>query len=258
MLKKLLLCSSLVLLPAVSFAEDIELPDALSDVEVLSDILPVSETDTPAPQKRISRQQEMIPYITSAIDENAALNIKNAEQVFCYHVAKRPKGYTGYTLNNFALTGYCGELDRSAVTTIYEALFTKSPNIITAASPCRIAPKIMLRFGKGVDSTDILLSSPCPSFTSFYAGKYKSFNIKQGVIDDIINTLSQTIEPFNSPSLLTQTVANGTPSTPKDSELLEKKQKEQALLPAPAEETAETKPTATGWGKLNLKFKKKN
>lgn len=249
---------SLTALPAVSFAQSPDLPNALTDFEAFSDILPVTETDIQTPTKRISRQQEMIPYIASSIDEIAAQNIKNPEQVFCYHVTKRPKGYTGYTLNNFAITGYCGELDRSAVTTIYEALFTKSPNIITAASSCRIEPKIMLRFVKGVDTTDILLSSPCPSFTSYYAGKYKSFNIKQGVIDDIITELTKKNEPFNSPSLLAQTVANGTPATTKDTELLEKKQKEHAKSqPTPAPQT-ENKPAATGWGNINLKFKNKN
>lgn len=249
---------SLTILPAVSFAQSPDLPNALTDFEAFSDILPITENDTQTPTRRISRQQEMIPYISSAIDEIAALNLKNPEQVFCYHVTKRPKGYTGYTLDNFAMTGYCGELDRSAVTTIYEALFTKSPNIITAASSCRIEPKIILRFIKGVDSTDILLSSPCPSFTSFYAGKYKSFNIKQGVIDDIITELAQKNEPFNSPSLLAQTVANGTPTTPKDTELLERKQKEHEILPTSITDKApETKP-ATGWGKLNLKLKNKN
>lgn len=266
MLKYILL--ALLSLPVTSaFAEDI--PPELESFGDFSDILPVEDAASTSQKKRSSKNQTIIPYIASAIQDAAVYNIQNAEQVFCYRVVKRPKDYTGYTLNNFAVSGYCGELDNSQTATTYEALFTQSPNIITVPSSCRIEPKIMLRFARGVDYTDILLSSPCPSFTVFYAGKYKAFNIKQGIIDDIISQFNRTDETFNSPTLLKQTVANAKAETSKEQEQLEKKQRENAPLMAwqkpqtPSEpklpgvsapvSSSKTETSAPkGWGNLKL------
>lgn len=232
----------------------------LQGFEAYSDILPGDSTYLTKPAHNAFRLKSIIPAITSAIPEAAAYNIKNAEQVFCYQVAKRPAEYTGYTLSSFAVTGYCGELDTSNIVTAYEALFTQGPNLISAQANCRIEPRIMLRFARGVDYTDVLLSLPCPSFTVFYGGRYKAFNIKQGVITDLIEQFEKTNTPFNSPTLLKQTVANGTPSTDDEIAKLEKKQKENAPVmnwkqkeekPQPATDPT---PKKSGWGNIKLRM----
>ena len=84
----------------------------------------------------------------------------------------------------------------------------------------------MLRFIRGVDAVDVLLSSPCASFTVFYAGRYKSFNIKQAIIDDVISQFDKKREDFLSPSLVKQTVATANSEDVEDSYKLEKKQLE--------------------------------
>ena len=206
------------------------MPVELQQFEGFSDILPLDEFGQERGTKRVARQQDIIPFIKSSIPETATYNLMNAEQIFCYHIAKRPKDYTGYTIDGMAVSGFCGELNTSTAATAYEALFTQSPNILTKVADCRIEPRIMLRFARGVDYTDVLLSSPCPSFTIFYAGRYKSFNIKQGIIDDIIKQLENTNEAFNSPTLLKQTVANGKPATLSEEEMMAKKQKENAPI----------------------------
>lgn len=234
----------------------------LQEFEAFADILPTDSFLPSQPTRRSSKLKNIIPSISSSIPEAATYNIRNAEQIFCYHVDKRPAKYTGYTLNSFAITGYCGELNTGENITVYEALFTQSPNIITAHSDCRIEPRIMLRFVRGVDYTDILLSSPCPSFTVFYAGKYKAFNIKKGVIDDIITLLEKNKSDFNSPSLLKQTVANGTPSTDKEIDELNKKNQENAPLMKwkKQETTTKEQPSSSttsspkGWGNIKLKM----
>jgi len=245
----------LSLMPLSAVAES-DMPIELQQFEGFSDILPLDEFGNERGTKRVARQQDIIPFIKSSIPETATYNLMNAEQIFCYHIAKRPKDYTGYTIDGMAVTGYCGELDTGTSATAYEALFAQSPNILTKVADCRIEPRIMLRFARGVDYTDVLLSSPCPSFTIFYAGKYKSFNIKQGVIDEIIKQLENTKENFNSPTLLKQTVANGKAATLSEEELLAKKQKENAPIMNwkqkqendTEEETAEQKKPTTGWG----------
>ncbi len=251
-----LLCAA----PAAVYADDAGLPPELQGLGLDEAILPIGTDDNgaAASSRRTLRQQSIIPFIADSIPQAAAYNISNAEQVFCYHVGRRPQGYTGYTLNNFAIADYCGELDMGQRATTYEALFTQSPNIITAPAQCKIAPRVMLRFVRGVDFTDVLLSSPCPSFTVFYAGKYHAFNIKQGIIDDIISQFNNSISTFNSPSYLRQTVANGTASTDKEAEQYEKKQRENAPVmnwkkPAAADtaSSAAEKPRK-GWGNIKL------
>ncbi len=251
-----------------------DLPPELQGFGLNADILPIgsnNESGLPSVSQSSSRQT-IIPFIMSTLPKataNAATrNISNAEQVFCYHVAPTTPNGNDYTLNNFAIVDYCGELDRGTTATTYEALFTQGPNIITAQANCRIEPRVMLRFVRGIDYTDILLSSPCPSFTVFYAGRYTAFNIKQGIIDDIISQFDQTRETFNSPSLLKKTVANGVAETIQEKETYEKKQKENTpLMKWKTQNAAEsktaldnddnssaTKPVAKGWGNIKLRM----
>ena len=238
-----------------------DIPLELQELDSLADLLPENEFDLnnkTTKTKLRTQEKAIIPQITETIPEAASFNINNPEQVFCYHVEKRPSGYKGYTLGNYAIKDYCGELDFDQTTTVYEALFTRSPNIITTLSNCRIEPKVMLRFLRGVDYTDVLLSSPCHSFTIFYAGRYKSFNVKQGIIDDIISQFSKKTETFHSPALIKQTVANAVAKDEIQSYELEKNQKKSPTLWNNDEpkEQSDNKPTNTptkkGWGKIKL------
>lgn len=285
-LTALLTAVSLVFAGISASAADGDLPPELQGLGLYEDILPIGSDGTGGlpSSRRASRQQSIIPFIISSLPKAtsaaATNNIANAEQVFCYHVAKKPADFAGYTLDNFAVTGYCGELDIGATATTYEALFTQSPNIITAPAACAIEPRVMLRFVRGVDYTDVLLSSPCPSFTIFYAGRYTAFNIKQGVIDDIISQFDKENQPFNSPALLKKTVANGVADTDKEAEAYEKKQRENAPVmnwktPAAEEDrtpsasgsgsslpqassakdsSGTSKPAARGWGNIKLRM----
>jgi len=214
--------------PLMSIAQS-ELPLELQDFEFIN-IVP---HDSPKQEQRtapISRQVDVIPYIKKDLSEAALYNIMNPEQVFCYYVAPRPQNYTGYTLDNRAITGFCGELNISQISTTYEALFTKSPNILTTTADCKIVPEVMIRFIRGVDATDVMLSSACPSFTVFYAGKAKPFNVKKKIIDDIIKQLTKINEPFHSPALLKQTVPSAVANTTAEEDFLAKKQKENMPL----------------------------
>ncbi len=233
-------------------------PVELQGFEYLEDLLPEDEFDSVdiKVNKNRSMQKEIIPFIKDKIPEAAAYNIANSEQVFCYHVEKRTKGYTGYTVGNYKIVDYCGELDFDVLTTSYEPLFTRSPNIITTQANCKIEPKVMLRFVRGIDYTDVLLSSPCPSFTVFYGGRYSAFNIKQGIIDDVINQFKDKSEAFHSPALIGQTSANGVAKNEDEAYRLEKKKKENdAKYKVEKDEKANKgKPKNGGWGNIKLKM----
>ena len=248
-----------LLLLGMSAEVKAEVPPELQGFEFLEDALPKDEFGSTNRKKdsnsRRSMQKDIIPQIVEKIPEVASFNIQNAEQVFCYHVEKREKDYKGYTIGNYKVVDYCGELDFGTQTTTYEALFTRSPNIITTIANCRIVPKVMLRFVRGVDVVDVLLSSPCSSFTVFYAGKYKSFNIKQGIIDDVISQFDKKRDEFLSPSLVKQTVANASIESAEDSYKLEKNKKELEELEEGKEEVKEKKQEKkSGWGNLKLKM----
>ena len=238
--------------------QEYSVPAELQNFEAFADILPADEFGQARGTERTNQNFDIIPLIQSEIKDDASYNIMHPEQVFCYHVTRHPKDYTGYTLNKFALIDYCGELDKSQTATAYEALFTKSANILTTRSDCRIEPQLILRFVRGVDYTDVLLSSPCHSITIFYAGKYHSFNVKQHIIDDIIKQFDQARETFNSPALLKKTVANAEATTSEEEEKLKKKQNEAQPIKKKKkkqEQDAE-KPATSGWGKINLKIKR--
>lgn len=264
MKKKLLLILSACTFPLIVFAQMDNTPAALRDVRGFSNILPISEGNDsmvlPISGKARADKENIIPFIKSSISEISANIISNPEQVFCYQVEKRIKDDKRYTLDGFAVKGFCGELDKGAISTTYSALFTQSPNIITTPAQCKIEPRLIVRFVKGVDYADVLLSSPCPSFTIFYGGKYKAFNIKQGVIDDIIKQLSEKVETFHSPALIKKTVANAEATSTEESETLEKKQREHETSLSEENTETETKPEESapksGWGNINLKFKK--
>ena len=259
MKKKLLMILSICAFPLIVWAQMDNTPKALQDLDNFSDILPIREGDDSMVLSisggERNYHENIIPFIKSSISETSANIISDPEQVFCYEVEKRGKADKRYTLDGFAITGFCGELDKGAISTTYSALFTQSPNIITTPSQCKIEPKLMVRFVKGVDYADVLLSSPCPSFTIFYGGKYKSFNIKLGVIDDIIKQLSEKTEAFHSPALLKKTVANAEAASAEESETLEKKQRENNIS-REEDKQPEAPVQKSGWGNINLKFKK--
>ena len=244
------------------YANANDLPAELRNFEGLSGLLPVTDS-TEQSVKRSSSKPSIIPYIEKTIKRSAAHNITNFEQVFCYHIQRPAQNYTGYTINNYAITDYCGELDTSTIATSYEALFTQGPNIITTSPGCNATPKIMLRFARGVEYTDVLLSYPCALFAVYHAGKQYIFNIKQGVINDLISQFDNKSEPFNSPTLLKQTVANAIISTVEDASKLDSKKRENELKMSwqkdeqsdatPKAKTQNNTTSATGWGKIKLR-----
>ncbi len=69
----------------------------------------------------------------------------------------------------------------------------------------------MLRFFRGVDHTDILISNPCSYYAIFYASKLRSFDVKpiQNFIKSLITTFENSKVSFVSPALYGQLVPVG-------------------------------------------------
>lgn len=199
-------------------------------------------------------------FLSNRIPESAAKNINKAEKVFCYTVDYAAAGYEGYTIHNLALKGSCGELSPAGRNLIKNSVFENNSLYSNSKDSCNISPKIILRYINGADYTDVLFSSPCQSLTFFHDSDIITINAAPGaaIIDQIVKAYSGLSEPYQSPALLGQMVANGQALNQRDKEVLRKMAPTEAPIKKwntqqPASQQAPTQnkqPVRSGWNKL--------
>ena len=192
----------------------------------------------------------ILDEISSAIGDSALNNISNAEQVFCYQIANRPENYTGYTIDGMAIVGFCGVINKELQTLIKSELLMNPENILfDVTENCVIRPQVMLRFVRGIDATDILLSSPCHALAVFYGGKISAFNAKPAsqIIDAIIDPLIKNKVDFASPALFNQLMPIGVAQTDEQKALIQKKNEP---IRNWQQKQQENKARKAGWNKL--------
>lgn len=176
-------------------------------------------------QTTVATKNEIIAKIKDNISAYGLNNITQAEQIFCYTVDKPPIDYNGYTMNGMALTGFCGVLGKSDKDLFINEFFHNENSTSNIVAKCVIEPKVMLRFIKGVDYTDVLLSAPCHSFSVFYGGKIKSFNAEPAskIIEAFIQVYTKRKTDFISPALLNQVLPIGIAKTAEQKALIKEK-----------------------------------
>ena len=189
-----------------------------------------------------------------SIGSSGIANITDAEAVFCYQVASKPAGYKGYTINNVAVSGFCGIIEDNLKNMIVRQFFATPENISSDVAQCVIKPRLMLRFVRGVDYTDVLLSSPCHSFSVFYGGKVRSYNFSPAaeIIDVMVESFRPKTIPFVSPAMLRQLLPIGVAQTPAQKEMVAKQSgpvRNWETQSAPAKPAVQKK---GGWKNLNL------
>lgn len=200
--------------------------------------------------KQNKKNKEILQEIKTAIGDSAIKNITDSEQVFCYQIANRPENYTGYTLDGMAIVGFCGVINQDLQSLIKYELLQNPENILfNETENCVIRPQLMLRFFRGVDSTDILLSSPCHAIAIFYGGKIAAFNAKPAnqIIDAIITPLIKMKVDFASPALFNQLLPVGVAQTESQKQLQKQKNEPVNKWQKKQEEQAAKK---SGWNKL--------
>lgn len=201
---------------------------------------------------------EKLEVLQSIIDSTtpAAIdNITKAEQVFCYQIESKPAGYTGYTIDGMAVTGFCGVINAELQGMIVKQFFATAENISNVPDKCIIRPKLMLRFVRGVDNTDVLLSAPCHSFSVFYAGKVKTYNFKPGaeIIDVMVNSFKGSTIPFTSPALLNQLLPIGVVQNNEQKQIIEEKRPSAPVRQwDTGKEPIPTTPAKKGWNNLKM------
>ncbi len=200
--------------------------------------------------------KEILPEIKDAIGVDALNNIENAEQTFCYEVAGKPDEYTGYVLNGMAVTGFCGVLNDDLRKAVINDLFMTRKNILfNVQEDCVIRPRILLRFIRGIDATDVLLSAPCYSFAIFYGGKVNVFNTKTAskVWNALISSFQKNHADFVSPAILGQLLPVGVPQTPEQKALVSDMPKPIRNWEKDTPKKEEKKDNKnTGWNNLNF------
>lgn len=193
----------------------------------------------------------------------AMKNIFEAEQVFCYEVFPQDPEYQGYTLNNFPIRGFCGVLNQDVRNMINQHFFATDEGVdFENAEQCMIQPKIMLRFVRGVDYTDVLFSSPCHALVIFYGGSLNAYNYKPAaeLIDTIVNNLQSKHQEFVSPALLNQVLPIGVVQNEQQRKMINKNSEPIRKWEAKAEarvkkQEEEIKRQNTGWNKLKTRLK---
>ncbi len=203
-----------------------------------------------------TKDAPILERISKAIGPSALQNITDAEQIFCYQITNKPENYTGYTLDGMAVSGFCGVINNELKDLIVSELFKNPDNILfDQTEECIIRPKIILRFVRGVDMTDVLFSSPCHAFAIFYGGRINAFNAKPAatVIDALVTPLLKGRIDFASPALLNQLLPIGVAQTEEQKNLLNRKN-EPIRNWIKTQQQEEEQPRRNGWNKLNLKL----
>ena len=210
-----------------------------------------SETSPNTPSWQPNPEYDTIlEEISSAIGSSALNNITGSEQVFCYQIANKPENYTGYTIDGMAIVGFCGVINQDLQTLIKSELMMNPNNILfDVTENCVIRPQIMLRFVRGIDATDVLLSSPCHALAIFYGGKISAFNAKPAaqIIDAVIEPLIKNKVDFASPALFNQLLPIGVAQTEEQKALLQRKNEPIKQWQKQQQTNAARK---SGWNKL--------
>lgn len=233
----------LVLLFSVSFVGV-----AYSQVDNNSGI-PTSFRDTNEQTSQVV--DEFLALIKSDLNEYGLNNIKNAEKIYYYEVINAPKGYDGYTINGFAVRSFGGMITEEVKPALIQVLFGTEGAISLDNANCVVKPKVMFRFVRGVDYTDVLLSSPCQSMVVYYAGNINIYNLSPiaTVIDTFVKELTANTTPFVSPALLNQTLPVGIVNNEKEKELVNQANKRAPVRDWNAN-TVETTPKKPSWGSV--------
>ena len=144
--------------------------------------------------------------IRERIRADAAYIIGEPEETLCYGIARKSPKKRSATIDGYAHTGNCGSLNETGMAEIQSKLFNAESyemNVMKIAS-CVINPKLALRFRKGFDFVDVILSGGnCPAVLFLYGGETKEFSAKpiKEWLDTFIEAVSNDLEPVKPEEL---------------------------------------------------------
>ena len=161
----------------------------------------VSESDPnqeEAPFEKIVSKE-----IRERIRADAAYIIGEPDEALCYGIARKSPKKRSATIDGYAHTGNCGALNSVGMTEVQKQLFNSASydmNVTKIAS-CVTTPRLVLRFRKGFDFVDVILSGGhCPAVVFMYGGDTKEFSAKpiKEWLDTFIEAVSNDLEPVET------------------------------------------------------------
>lgn len=172
------------------------------------------------------------PEIRERIRADAAYIVGEPDEALCYGIARKSPKKRAATIDGFAHTGNCGSLNETGMKEVQEKLFNVASYDmnVTKVVSCITTPRLALRYRKGFDFVDVILSGGnCPAVFFMYGGDTKEFSAKpiKDWLDTFINAVSQDLEPVN-PEEAAQ--AGGS--------LFRKRDESEAAAPEPAQPVA--------------------
>lgn len=216
-------------------------------------------------QRQDPPKEPQIEALSRFVEDNGAVAMKNileAEQVFCYEVFPQDSSYTGYTIDGYPIRGFCGILDKNARDAINRGFFASDDAVnFNSSEDCLVQPKMILRFVRGIDYTDVLLSSPCYAVALFYGGKVVAYNFHPSaqMIDTVITRMSALHQEFISPALLNQLLPIGVIQNEEQRKMINKSREpirkwEDSAKQKIQQQEEEAKRQNSGWNKLKTRL----
>lgn len=163
----------------------------------------------PSAEESDTGNKEEEPYekivareIRERIRADAAYIVGEPEEALCYGIARKSPKKRSATIDGYAHTGNCGSLNETGMKEVQNKLFSAASYDmnVTKIVSCVMTPRLALRFRKGFDFVDVILSGGnCPAVLFLYGGDTKEFSAKpiKEWLDTFIDAVSKDLEPVN-------------------------------------------------------------
>ena len=140
--------------------------------------------------------------IQERIRPDASYIVGEPDEVLCFGVARKSPKKRSATINGYAHLGNCGSLNDTGLKEVQKQLLSaESYQLnVTKISSCIITPRLALRFRKGYDFVDLILSGGgCPGVVFMYGGDSREFYAKpiQDWLNNFISAVSNDLEPLD-------------------------------------------------------------
>ena len=162
-----------------------------------------SNSDFDSDHEEAPFEKAVAKEIRERIRADAAYIVGEPDETLCYGVARKSPKKRSATIDGYAHTGNCGSLNETGMAEVQKTLFNAASYDlnVTKISSCVITPRLALRFRKGFDIVDVILSGgTCPAVQFLYAGDTKEFSAKpiKEWLDTFIDAVSSDLEPVNA------------------------------------------------------------
>ena len=175
---------------------------ASSETTASSELSSSLEDASQKQEEELPFQQIVAKEIQERIRPDASYIVGEPDEVLCFGIARKSPKKRSATINGYAHLGNCGSLNDTGLKEVQKQLLNANSYQIniTKISSCIVTPRLALRFRKGYDFVDLILSGGnCPGVTFIYGGDSREFYAKpiQDWLNNFISAVSNDLEPLD-------------------------------------------------------------